>query len=477
MVGKMNVLLISVPTIRIRYNISGVFPLPPLGLAYIAAILKNSGFAVEILDMDVLRIKLSDLSSRLKGCDYPVVGVSCRSIFSLGDAIRIIKEIKSVLPGSTVIGGGPGFMFSPEIIFKHMPGCDIIVHGEGEDTMLNLCSRLKTGNKDLSGLEGISYRSGGQVISRPRQYYLDLDKLPLPARTLLPNNRYRMHPPFGVYPPATLMETSRGCEYGCTFCSLRRPVKGRSAHQVIDEIQGLIREYGVKEIQFIDPNFTYDQKRVMDLCRQLIDRKIKVSWTCKTRIDLVSEELLKTMSQAGCYMISYGVESGSQKILDTLDKGITVEEAERVFRLTRQAKIKTLAYVIIGSPGEDDNTVKQTTDFLIKLKADFVLFGELLPGLNSILVKQTIGEKMFSEEDLFDFYVFGKNIFDKDNFNHISQVKIKKWLIMAYKSFYLRPGYFIQCLMKLRNAQELVCLAKGACLLFLDTFKKKSKVF
>ncbi|MDO8602521.1 MAG: radical SAM protein [Candidatus Omnitrophota bacterium] len=471
----MKILLISPPSVRIQGNISGVYPLPNLGLAYIAATLEKNNFDVKILDIPALRIQIKDLPGFLDG--YTVYGISC-NIFNLNSGIEIAGIIKDRNPLSKVVIGGRCTAFPSETLLKKFSNVDFLIRGEGEEAMLDLCRALKE-NSQINFIKGVSYRNGGSIIENPPGDPIDLDKLPFPARHLLPNKRYRMHPPFGIYPPTTIIETSRGCGYGCIFCSLPREVRERSVDRVIEDIQDVVEKLGIKEVHFIDPNFTYNQNRIIELCNRIIKKNIRIHWSCKTRVDLVSEELLKVMAKAGCYMISFGLESGSQKILDILNKKIKIQDTENAFKLCKKANIRTLAYTLLGSPGETRDTIEQTLRLVEKVDPDFVLYGELLPDPSSPLVKKAIEEKVMDFDKLIDFYVDNKNnhsLFDKNNIYNVSTEDIGSFIRYANARFYLRVRYIFKRLLLLRNVNEIIIMIKGVIFLLRDKIKKSYTV-
>ena len=463
----MRVLLIAPPARRISLNISGVYAMPPLGLAYIAAVLKQDGFEVDILDMPALRLKPEGLSSYINKGDYSLCGISC-NIFNLQDGFKVSQQVKRIDPVILTAIGGRCTVFPAELILKHARDIDIVVRGEGESLMLELSKRIAA-KAGFDGIPRISYRNNGEIIQNNSDAVkYNLDSLPYPARELLPNERYKIHPPFNICSPITLMETSRGCSYNCNFCSLSEKVRQRSVSSLIAEIEQVSKDFGIKEIYFTDPNFTYNRQRVCEFCEQICRKNIKVVWTCKTRVDLVDGDLLKSMRSAGCYMISYGVESGSRKVLDSLNKGISPEHTHKAFSLTRQQRIRTLAYVLIASPGETQATFRETRELLFRIKPDFVLFGELLPDPASVLVQEAVQDGRTSLDELFDFYVFDKDIFSKTNLYGIDSSRVKYWLNTSNLRFYGRPAYLFSRLRDLRSFKDFFNMVQGAYFLIKD---------
>ncbi|MFA5099935.1 MAG: radical SAM protein [Candidatus Omnitrophota bacterium] len=466
----MRVCLIAPPTVRLRYNISGVYPLPPLGLAYIAAILEEEGFGVEIIDMPALKMNIAALDKYLRGKDaFTVYGLSCNA-FNLKDGLLLARLIKQVNPKATVVIGGRCSGLPADKIFRYGRDFDVIVNGEGEHSMLELCRNIRDGLAagSFKGIRGLSFRQNGNIVSTDPMPYADLDTLPFPARHLLPNTRYRMHPPFGIFPPVTLMETSRGCVYNCSFCGLSSPVRERSVDHILSEVKHLISYYGVKEIHFVDPTFTFNQSRIKELCSQICARGLKFSWTCKTRVDCVSVSLLCHMHKAGCYMISYGVESGSQSILDSLKKSIRLENTANAFQWTRSAHMRTIAYAIIGYPNEQEADIQSTIKLIHKLNPDFVLYNEffLVPGSN--MEKEYMREQRIDFDDLIEFYSRGaKNTV-------IDRHRVTRQLKTANRLFYTRPVYILSRLASIKNCNDFMVMFKGVFHMLIDKIRARS---
>lgn len=358
---------------------SAVYSQPPLGLALVAAVLEKAGHQVSIVEANALRLQPEDIVRGVAGAD--VVGLTAVTP-TINAAIAIARHLKKASPAMPIILGGAHATLLPEETLAAASEVDVIIRGEAEDTILDLLKVLELG-QPLSSVSGITYRKDGEVVSNPaRSKDTDLDSLPFLAYHLLPWKKYRPHPPHGRYPPFAAIITSRGCPYRCSYCS--KPIfgnkfRGQSALRVVEEVAYHQKRFGIRELVFYDDVFTLDKKRAHAIADELIKRRLKVHWSCETRVNLVDGELLRHLKQAGCYSISYGIESGSQKILDTLDKGINPGQVEEAVRLSREAGLETVGYFMIGSPGETAETIQQTIQFAKKLKLDFAQFAVTTP--------------------------------------------------------------------------------------------------
>ncbi len=471
----MKVILISSLGSRFRYVSSGI--LPPLGLAYIASALEASGYEVEIIDLAASNISSKRLEWLVSQNDPLFYGLSS-TLFGLKETAQLAKLIKRCTPNSKVVLGGLGTVFSPDIILKRVPEIDIVVKGEGEYAAVELCRALE-GKKNLQDIKGISFRDNGRIISNsPRPWIDNLDDNPFPARHLLSNNSYHLHPPYGIYFPIATIETSRGCIANCNFCLYpSRVYRSRSANNIVDEIESVVNTYNVKEIYFADAIFTAEEEKSMKICDEILRRGIKVAWTCKERVDILSRKCLQKMKDAGCYMISYGVESGSQKILDNLNKNITTGQIEEVFRLTKEVGLRSIAYFMVGSPDESKDTVQETIKFISKIEPDFVLCAGLIPDPVSKFYREAVCKGVLSDE------YYEKLLFSNDTpewpiceATSFARKEINGWVKQVNKKFYLRPKYWLKRLIYLKTINEVKNMFKGFLLLVSDMVLPKRNV-
>ena len=358
----MRVLLISTPYPR-EEN-----PLPPLSLTYLAGALEREGIDVQIMDFLVTRYHPQKLRQKLAEYHPQLVGITCVTMNS-SLATRILKVCKSFDPGIVTVMGGPHASFTAEETLRRASWVDIIAIGEGETTLVEL-SRVVASTNDYAKVAGIAFVDGGRVIkTAPRPPLEDLDQLPMPARHLLPLVRYQA---LGV--PCSIT-TSRGCPYGCIFCSAHqmfgRKVRFRSPGLVVDEIERLYRDSGFSQINIVDDTFTVNYSHASQVCEEILRRDLKISWSTYARVDNVTEELMALMRRAGCDTVLFGIESSDENILKTINKGITPEDIRRGVRIASGAGFRILTSFILGLPGESPDTIRKTMAFADELNKNW----------------------------------------------------------------------------------------------------------
>lgn len=450
-------------TILINPPQNSKYPQPPLGLASIAAVLEKNNYPVEILDANTLQ--LSEIETVKKVKNAYIVGITAMTPH-INSAIRIAKGIKQNNPDIIVTMGGPHVTILPQETLANVPEIDIIVRGEGEETIVELYDALEN-RKPLDSVRGITYRDGGYIKStQAREPIIDLNALPFPAYHLLPINLYKLHPPHGRRHPYMAMMTSRGCPYKCIYCS--KPIFGskfraQSPERTVDEIEYLNKKFGIKEIIFYDDSFTLDKNRIMQLTEDIKNRGLEIAWTCETRVNLVNEELLKNMKNAGCYLIAYGIESGSQMILNELRKGIALDQVTDAINITHKAGIQTVGYFMMGSPEETPETIRQTIDFAKKQQLDFAQFSVTIPFPGTDLYKLYLKEGSTSQINWDDFIYANLEsssapVFETDL---LSREELIRWNAKAYREFYLRLSYILRRLAGIRSIEDIKTNLKG----------------
>jgi anaerobic magnesium-protoporphyrin IX monomethyl ester cyclase len=339
-------------------------PVPPLGLAYLAGILRREKAEVRILDLLMTRYSPDLLRRELREFQPHVVGATCSTV-NFKAASRILKLCKNFDSGMVTLIGGPHASFVAADLIEEAPWIDVVVMGEGDQTVVELVKALEDGS-DLAQVAGIAFRKNGRaVVNAPRPLIKDLDSLPLPARDLLPVSKYR-----ALRVPCTVI-TSRGCPFGCIFCSapkmFGRGVRYRNPKLVVDEIEMIHRELGFQEINIVDDTFTVKEPHVQAICQGMRDRNLKITWSVYSRVDTINPRMLNTMREAGCNWVCFGLESGSQKILDTIKKRITTDKSREGIKMAIDSGLNVLASFILGLPGENPETAGQTVSLAKEL--------------------------------------------------------------------------------------------------------------
>ncbi len=448
---------------------------PPLGIAYVAAALRKEGFDVEILDpsFDGKQYAID----RIKKADYDIIGFSC---FTMNyNVSRELSELaKKVNKNVLRVFGGPHVIVVPEesITDKEV---DVICLGEGETTFVELAKALRD-KKPLESVSGIWFKKEGQIVKNPvRSMICKLDELPFPARDLLKMDKYLNaklgRAAWAVKQPSTTVMVGRGCPFNCTYCSTKlifgKSVRLRSSENVVDEIEQLIKDYGIRGIAFIDDTFTINKKVVQAICEELIRRKINIEWACNSRIDTISPELLKIMKKAGCVYITFGVESGNQEVLDKfIKKGIRLEKVKDVFRWTKQAGINIGAYFLLGIPGETLENMQETIDFAIKVNPDVVNFNMVrpMPKTEMYYLAKKYGKVTAKGWD--DFNFDAKPIFESKDW---TSKQVEEMYHNAYRAFYFRPSFMAKQFFSIRNADDIKSIYHGLLMILKQAFVKR----
>jgi len=448
-----------------------------MGLALIAAILEKEHYQVTVFDANALGLGPEEVA--LMAASVDVAGLTAMTP-TIGAAISTARYLKQTNPDMTVVLGGAHGTLLPEETLANAPEIDVIVRGEAEKTFVNLLQALED-KQALDDIPGISYRKDGRAINNPSlDINIDVDALPFLAYHLLPWRRYRPHPPHGRAYPFAAIITSRGCPYQCNYCS--KPVFGSKfraqiAERVVSEIAYYRERYGFKEIAFYDDVFTLDRARAYAIADGIIKARIKLDWTCETRVNLVDKELLRHMKQAGCYAIAYGIESASSDILDTLNKGATPEQVEEAVSITQEVGLQTIGYFMLGSPGESPETIEQTIRLAKRLKLDFAQFSVTMPFPGTKLYELYLDGKQNESIPWESFVYAGTDgrltpIFEND---YLSRSNLNYWTKRAYREFYLRPSYLWQRLKRTNSIGDLRVDIKGLSML-LQGIKSSDKV-
>lgn len=372
--------------------------LPSLGLCSLAAVARKEGFSVKIIDANLAGYSLFELTKEILKEKPKWVGISATTL-TIEAASKMAVAIKKKSPETIIVVGGAHITAVPQETLKRYQGIDIGIVGEGEETLRELLLTLGKG-KNIKKVKGLIIRDGRKLIwTGSRPFIQNLDNLPLPAWDLLPGFPEKYTPSVNSFLqlPAVHLVTSRGCTGKCLFCD--RSVFGRlprihSAERVLVMIEHLIRNYGIKEIQFFDDNFPLFPQRLDEICQGLIKRKWGLTWSCQARADMVNPKILRLMKQAGCWQIGLGIESGSDEILRILQKGETKEKIRKAVEATAKAGIEIKGFFILGNPGETRETLEETEDFILSLPLTYVhtTYFTPYPGSEAYQVADEFGK-------------------------------------------------------------------------------------
>jgi len=426
----------------------------PLGVGYLGVVLEKAGFEVKIIDAPPLGWGIKEIVAETKKFQPDFIGLSVSTV-DFNKTVKLawaLKKSRSV----PVIIGGPHVTAVPEEVMDF--SCfDIGVIGEGEETIVELIQALvEKGN--LRKVKGVVFREGKRIIkTAPRPFLEDLDKLPFPARHLMPS-LFSYHPTPATYKkfPVGTMITSRGCPYHCTFCFrgvFGNKLRFRSPESVVAEMEVLISQFGAKEIRLWDDTFNANPERVKAICQLMIKRGLKFPWTCLGRVDQVNRQMLALMKKAGCWQISYGIESGNEEILASINKGITKKMAKKAIEATYQVGIQSLGFFILGLPGETKATMEETIGFAksLPLNAANFTIATPYPGTELWFLAKRCG---FLKDVSYDKLLV--NLPEKLYFvpEGLNAKTIQGYERKAYKEFYRNPKFILRQFKEIRSRSE-----------------------
>lgn len=434
----------------------------PMGLAYMAANLEKHGYDVSIIDSPALGYDVLKTAQTARDQQAQLIGITM--LTTMYSAVkRLTKAIKNQMPASKIVVGGAHATALPKETLTDIPEIDYVCVGEGEKTILELAECLDA-QYDVSKVDGLIYRDRDNkiVTNNPRKFEMDLDKYPPPARHLLPMDRYRLtvsRVKDQSYCPTLII--ARGCPFNCAFCShpFGRSFRHHSINRIIEEIKELMNKHHVSQINFEADTLTVDKPFIISLCRALVDQGISesVKWTCTSRVDTVNEEVLRAMKSAGCWEISYGVESGVQRLLDLINKGETLKQIENVFTLTKKVGIKIRGFFMIGLPTETIEESWQTINFAKKLNPLWAQFTVTTPYPGTPLFEQLDKAGEIRHYNWENYNTWGGWAEKDMPFVPVgrSAKEIRNLQKKALISFYLRPRIILRFLKQIDSFKTL----------------------
>lgn len=436
----MKVLFVNPPQTASKYKFMGVIA-PPLGIAYMAGVLQENNIDVEILDASAEDMDFKDVEKELLKRKPDLVALTALTP-TIGRALETAQVVKETLPDSIVVMGGyhPTFNFIETLEDENV---DIVIRGEGEYIMLNLVQALEN-QSSLHDVKGIVFedKNSKEIVVNPEAPLIqDLDELPFPALNLLPMKKYRL---LDIDTHMTTMITTRGCPMQCSFCSSAamhgKKIRERSVENIVDEIEYLKTNYDIDTIAFMDDTFTLKKRKVMAICDEILKRNIEIMWGCTSRVDTLDEKLLKKMKESGCITIFIGVESADQQQLDNMCKNTTIAKIENAFKIAHKLKIRTIASVALGMPGDTKEIMNKTVKFVHKLKPNYAIYSLATPYPGTRFYKEAFEKNLIKIKDWSKYTLITPILETIDcSLNDMRKIQAK-----AFMKFYLRPHYIIR---------------------------------
>jgi radical SAM superfamily enzyme YgiQ (UPF0313 family) len=437
----------------------------PLGLAYVAAAVRDAGFPVEILDAYSFGNTADDIRAKIESFHPTIVGISSLTP-QWPDAEKLAELIKQVDAEILTVVGGSHVTALPEEAVASS-AVDVAVIGEGEGTMQEICEKVSSGG-NLNTVAGIVLGLGGNIEkTQPRPLSTDLDSFSFPAHDLLPDPAlYNPFPAWGNGGTFSCMISGRGCPYNCCFCDVTvqqgRRYRLRSAKNIVDEMTWLYNEYGVRTFSFRDPSVICNRKRLMEMCRLILERKLDIAWTCSARANEIDTEMLETMKTAGCRLIQYGIEVGNTGMLKKI-KNISKERVIKAVHETKKAGIGAHGYFLFGFVDETVEMMDETIAFAKELDLVSAGFAVMVPFPGTQEFEKYEREGLLLSRDWRDYDVLGKPVYRHKN---ITNEQLAAAPRKAYRQFYLRPSVIAWHARKMTNLNVIRNYLRSAKIMF-----------
>ena len=478
--NKIDILFINPPSsISERYGKEDMGEvggdLIPLGMASLAAYIREKGYGVGVLDCPTLRINNEDVYKIILERDPAIIGFSTTT-YSLSRATELAKKIREKIPNKlTIIGGSHANVAGIETANEYSE-FDLIAYGlDGEYIAHDIVKKFKEKNynresflsdeQNLKSINGIIYRYKNNVVKNPpRENILNLDELPLPARDLFPMERYIPLPNQYKRLPLTNMVVIRGCPYFCSFCDQAGTgARRRSPQKVIEEIKDCVNKYGIKEISFWDDTMSYHKKWMREFLDLLIKENLDLVWSCYAAVNTVDKEILKLMRKAGCWNIFYGYETAIEELAENIQtnrKNKNFDRMKQVAKWTKEAGIEVRGSFLIGLPGETPELAKRTVQNAIELDPDYAQFTLVCPYPGTKLAKEIEEGKWgkFITRDLEEYQCWNVTWLP-DGYKNPKELKDMERY--AFRKFYLRPSYILKRILKIRSLEDIKRYLKG----------------
>ena len=451
----------------IKFGTKESFTYPPMGILYIATYAKKMSIKVKFIDSLIEGGTRDEIAASIVNENPRFV---CFSVMTcqIHTGMKLATKIKEMNKDIKIVFGGSHIASTKAELFNFTNNIDYLMYGEAEKSFYELYNAKN--EEDLSKIGGLIYKSGDEIKVNPNIPIQNLDELPFPDLSLTKLYAYN-----GYYvktlPVATIMGT-RGCPFRCTFCdqfaTMGREFRHRSPKNIADEIEYNNKTFGVRDFIFKDSTFTCKKDWVVAICKEIVDRGLKINWTCNTRVSMIDEPLLKAMKESGCYMIAFGIEAGTQHVLNMMKKGTTLEQAYKATALCKKAGIESTGYFMIGNPGENYDDALKTIQLAKEIDLDYATFGVTIAYPNTeiyhwALQNNCLSDKQWymkeSDSDIVGSREINGGALDRPDFPLEKQMELVK---RGNKEFYFRPSYILRKISKIRSFSDFMRNVKAA---------------
>ena len=430
---------------------------PPLGVGYLAAVALDKNVSCRIIDANILRMKVEDVIREIDRDTPRIVGLSV-NLYSYRSSIKLADELKKRYPDITVIMGGPTPSSAPVKVINDTKA-DAVVFGEGEETFAEIIDNYR-GNRPLfKDVKGVIYRDGSRIVkNEARMFIRDVDGLSFPA--------YQLYPDLGTYKtrarkaPAAPILTSRGCPFECVYCSkdvFKNVCRMRSPENVIKEVDLLVKDYGVKQIDILDDNFTTNKKRTEEILDLLIERDYDLWVNLQTgvRMESLDLDMIRKMKKAKVWKLPVGVESGDPQILKKIKKRLNLDKVIEITQMAQKEGLKVYGFFMIGLPGDTAETMQRTIDFAIKMNPNVANFciTTPFPGTELYDMVKEEGRFLVDVDNGIDAGFYANEVFYE--MGDLKRDDVLKYYKKAMRDFYFRPRKAFELLSGIRSKEEV----------------------
>ncbi len=459
------------------FNMPDAYLFPPLGIMYISAYIRQkTSHQPYLFDCVQKDWSAEDVAKEIFALKPEVLGITANT-HNLVSVVEVIQETRKLLPEIFIAIGGSHVTSFPEEAAR-LPGCDLAIRGDGEESFAILLDRIEAG-QDWSDVPNLCFvRDSEVIITEKLEPSPDLDAFPFPDREGLVLQGY--FTPGMKEATSTTVMSSRGCPFNCSFCNVPHRYRTRSAKNIVDELEYCSKKLGIREFHFVDDIFNISAERVIEISEEIIARGLDIFWGYKAGCLGITEEMLETSRRAGCIRMHFGVETWNDEGLEALNKKARVKDIRRTFAMTREAGIRPIAYMIVGSPHETSpSEILQAAAFTRSLKADYVVFSLFTPYPDAPIFEEGVKLGLWDADCWKKFMLDPTREYDLPTVwnEHIGKDELVKLLKQVHNRFYFAPSTLLRTAISIRTIPEFLRLAQGGIILlklqFLPSRKRR----